>query len=156
MTCERRLGKLLGLPAILEGRQVGRVEKAVIAPEGDRMRGLMIRRGFGGAKWAGEGDILVLGEVCVVLKRLPRRMPRHVDFALRSVRDTGGMPLGWVTDAYVQTDSFRLTALEISLGWTEELQGRRYLAYTWRVIPGTDEVMIPCGCILEKQMRARR
>lgn len=150
-TSEMRLGQLLGLPVILEGRMIGRIERAVISPEGDRLRGVMLRRGLGGAKWASREDIEVLGEVSVILRHPPARAPRDAGFSLRGVRDTGGMALGWVTDAYLHTGSFRLTALEISLGLMEELRGGRYLARRWSVSPGTGEVLIPCGCALEKR-----
>jgi len=151
MTSEMRLGQLLGLPVVLEGRMIGRVERAVVSPRGDRLRGVTLRRGLGGARWAAQEDIAVLGDVSVVLWRPPSRLPRDADFSLRSVRDTGGMTLGWVTDAYVRPESFRLTAIEVSLGLMEELRDGRYLARRWHVAPGTDEVLIPCGCTLEKQ-----
>jgi len=151
MTSEMRLGQLLGLPVILQGRMIGRIERAVVSPEGDRLRGVMLRRGLGGAKWAAREDIEVLGEVSVILRRKPARVPRDADFALQGVRDTGGMALGWVTDAYLHTGNYRLTAIEISLGLMEELRGGRYLARRWSVSSGTGEVMIPCGCALEKR-----
>ena len=157
-TSEIRLGQLLGLPVILEGRMVGRIERAVITPDGECLRGVMLRRGLGGAKWASRDHIEVLGEVSVILKHPPTRVPKDADFAFHGVRDTGGMALGWVTDAYLHTGSFRLTALEVSLGLMEELRGGRYLARKWSVTPETGEVLIPCGCALEKrqQLPARR
>ena len=48
-----RLGSLVGLPAALEGRMVGRVEQTVLTGDGRYLRGLVIRHGMGGAKWAG-------------------------------------------------------------------------------------------------------
>ncbi len=148
-----RLGSLVGLPAALEGRMVGRVEQTVLTPDGHALRGLVIRHGFGGARWAGAGSIRVLGNVSVILACKPRRLPRDADFTLTSVKDTGGLNLGRVTDAYVNAATFQVTALEISLGLVEEFTCGRMLARSFVVQPAPGEpgqVLIPCGCTLEK------
>lgn len=148
-----RLGSLVGLPAALEGRMVGRVEQTVLTPDGHALRGLVIRHGFGGARWADTDSIRVLGNVSVILACKPRRLPRDADFTLTSVKDTGGLNLGRVTDAYVNAATFQVTALEISLGLVEELTCGRMLARSFVVQPAPGEpgqVLIPCGCTLEK------
>ena len=58
-----RLGSLVGFPAVLEGRMVGRVEQTVLTQDGRSLRGLVIRHGMGSAKWAGCERICLLGEV---------------------------------------------------------------------------------------------
>lgn len=149
MTSDIRLNGVLGLPVIRQGRMVGRVERAVVTADGRSLRGLAIRRGLGGAKWVEARQIVVLGEVSVVIDDGPARLPHDADFFLRSVRDTGGMTLGWVTDVFLNPATYRVTGLELTLGLIEELLGGRLIARSWTVVPGTGQVLVPCGCVLE-------
>lgn len=153
-----RLGSVTGLPVVRSGKLQGRVEQAVLNPDGRSLRGLVVRRGFGGARWLAAEDILVLGEVSVIARRSPGRMPRDAAFALGSVRDTAGLDLGRVTDVYLQPDTRRVAALEITLGPMEELRCGRMLARDFAVHPAPGEpgqVLIPTGCMLER-IRERR
>lgn len=148
-----RLGSLVGLPAALDGQMVGRVEQTVLARDGHSLRGLVVRHGLGGAKWVDAAHIRVLGDVSVILSARPGRLPRDADFTLTSVKDTGGLNLGRVMDAYVNPATFQVTALEISLGLVEELTLGRMLARSFVVRPLPEEpgqVLIPCGCTLER------
>ena len=149
MTSEIRLNSVLGLPVILRGRMVGRVERAVVTMDGRALRGLAIRRGLGGARWVDARDIAVLGEVSVIIDSEPTRLPHDADFFLRMVKDTAGMTLGWVTDVFLNPDTLHVTALELTLGLMEELLGGRLIARNWTVVPGTNQVLVPCGCVLE-------
>ena len=152
-TCERRLSRMLGLPGIHHGRMSGRVERTVAHPQGHALMGVILRKGLGSARWADRKSIAVLGEVSVILSEAPRRLPPDTNFSLGSVRDSGGMTLGWVTDVLFQPDCGAFSALEISLGPTEELLGGRYLIRSWPVHPSSGQVMIPCGCVLEHARR---
>lgn len=148
-----RLGGVVGLPAALEGRMIGRVEQAVLSPDGRSLRGLVLRHGLSGARWAGAESIGVLGQVAVVLRDKPCKLPPHADFLLTSVKDSAGLNLGRVTDAYVNPETLRVMALEISLGLVEDICLGRMLARSYVVRPTPDEpgqVMIPCGCTLER------
>lgn len=145
---EARLGRIVGLPAVCAGRMAGRVERAVLTRDGRALMGLIIRRGMGGAQWASSEDVAILGEVSVILRRMPGRLPREADFALTWVKDSGGMCLGRVTDAYVDPATRTVSALEVDLGPVETLRSGRLLAREFTV-SGTC-VMIPCGCALEK------
>ena len=143
---------------VCAGKLQGRVEQAVLNPEGRSLRGLVVRRGFGGARWLAAEDILVLGEVSVIALRRPGRIPRDAAFNLGCVRDTAGLDLGRVTDVYLQPDTRRVAALEITLGPMEELRCGRMLARDFAVHPAPGEpgqVLIPTGCALER-IRERR
>ena len=63
MTCDVRLGQVLGLPAVCGERVVGHVERAVPDESGRQVQGFIIRRGLGGAKWADRSAVTVLGDV---------------------------------------------------------------------------------------------
>ena len=94
----------------------------------------------------------------MIAVRPPGRMPRDAAFVLGSVRDTAGLDLGRVTDVYLQPDTRRVTALEITLGPLEELRCGRMLARDFAVHPAPGEpgqVLIPTGCTLER-IRERR
>ena len=157
MTCkEIRLGSITGLPVILNGRKIGRVEKAVLTPDGRALRGLVTRQGLGGAKWIPGEAASVLGQVSVVTAMHPGRVPRDADFSFGSVRDTAGLHIGRVTDVFLDADTRRITALEVSLGLVEELTVGRLLAreYVVRTAPSEPgQVLIPCGYALEKPER---
>ena len=152
-----RLGSLVGFPAVLEGRMVGRVEQTVLTQDGRSLRGLVIRHGMGSAKWAGCERICLLGEVSVILRGRPGRMPEGAGFALQRVKDADGLILGVVTDAYVNPCTFRVTALEISLGLVEELTCGRMLARSFAVSPAPAEpgqVILPGEGLLERASAA--
>ena len=155
MICDVRLACVLGLPVVLRGRMIGRVERAVVTADGKNLRGLTVRRGLGGAKWVEARRIMVLGEVSVIIDEAPERLPRDADFSLRTVKDTGGMTLGWVTDVLLDPQTYRVTGLELTLGLIEELLSGRLIARSWTVVPGTGQVLVPCGYALETAAQRR-
>ena len=61
MTCDVHLTRVLGLPAVLRGRSQGHVERAVLENDGHALRGLIVRRGFGGAT-----DVLISADNLLV------------------------------------------------------------------------------------------
>ena len=149
-----RLGSVTGLPVVLSGRMVGRVESSVLTTDGRSLRGIVLRHGLGGARWVDSADISVLGGVSVIIVKRPTHPPPDADFTLTSVKDTGGMHLGRVTDVYLNPATRRVTALEISLGPAESLRCGRLMARDDVVRPAPEEpgqVLIPCGCSLEKR-----
>lgn len=145
-----RLGSLIGLPAVLEGRIVGRVEQALLTGDGAGLRGLALRRGLGSARFAPAGDLAAVGSVSVILRRAPVRMPRESPFCFAGVKDTAGLQLGRVTDVYLRADSLKVAALEVSLGPLEDVQRGRMLARHFSVDPLSAQVLIPTGCALER------
>ena len=147
-----RLGGVTGLPVVCAGQLTARVEQTVLTQDGRRLRGLVVRRGFGGARWLPVEDVQVMGQVTVIAARKPGKLPRDADFALGSVRDTAGLELGRVTDVFITGDHGHVAAIEITLGPLEEMTCGRMLAREFAVcpIPGEPgQVLIPTGCALE-------
>ncbi len=138
MTCDVRLGRILGLPAIWGERVVGHVERAVPDEEGKHVQGFVIRRGLGGAKWADRSAIRVLGDVSVILGEKPGRVPKGRDVTLSAVKDEGGLTLGRVTDLWVSQDNLDITALEVTLGLVEDLRSGRRTVRQWAVQMGDE------------------
>lgn len=147
-----RLSALTGLPVIHAGRSCGCVEQAVLTPDGLRLRGLIVRHGLGGARWVDEADIACIGTVSVIAEQKPGRVPPDADFALTSVKDTGGLLLGRVTDVWLDPETRRTGALEVSLGLMETLTGGRLLARQFVACPVPEDpgrVLVPCGMPME-------
>lgn len=147
MTCDVHLTRVLGLPAVLRGRSQGHVERAVLENDGHALRGLIVRRGFGGAKWVARDSIALLGDVSVILRACPTHLPRKTDFRLRTVKDTRGLTLGCVTDVLISADNLLVSELEVSLGLIDDFRdGRRRIRH-FSASPDGD-VLVPEGEIL--------
>ncbi len=137
-----RLGRILGLPAICGERVVGHVERAVPDETGQHVQGFVIRRGLGGAKWADRASVAVLGDVSVILKERPGRVPKGGDHTLSAVKDEGGLTLGRVTDLWISRDALDIAALEVTLGPVEDLRRGRQTIRRWTVQPGDEGLMV--------------
>jgi uncharacterized protein YrrD len=140
-----RLGRILGLPAVWGEQIVGHVERAVPDERGQCIRGFIIRRGLGGARWAAGSTITLLGDVSVILQHKPARIPRGQYVQLGTVKDESGLTLGLITDLWISRDSLAITALEVTLGPMEDLLTGRRTVHAWAVRPGEDgpQVLIP-------------
>lgn len=145
MTCDVRLGRILGLPAVVGARVVGHVERAVPDQTGQYMRGLIIRRGLGGAKWVDRSQVAVLGDVSVILRERPGRVPKGSEITLSAVKDESGLTLGRITDLWISKDALDITALEVTLGPLADLTTGRCTVHKWAVQPGDEgmQVLIP-------------
>ena len=145
MTCDVRLGRVLGLPAVFEGKVVGHVERAIPDESGKAVEGFVIRRGLGGAKWVDCSTVKVLGEVSLVVGVQPARNRKGNIIAMTAVKDEGGLTLGRVTDWWISPNTLDITALEVSLGPLEDLTGGRRKVCQWTIQPGEEgmQVLIP-------------
>lgn len=145
MTCDMRLGRILGLPAVCGGRMVGHVERAIPDEDCRQVAGFVIRRGLGGARWADRSAVTVLGEVSVILREKPGRVPKGSGLSPAAVKDESGLTLGRVTDWWISRDSLEITGLEITLGLLEDLRSGRRRVSQWAVQPGEEglTVLIP-------------
>ena len=145
-----RLGSVTGLPVVCGGRMLGRVEQSILTPSGKSLRGMVIRKGMGGAKWLENDQILVIGGVSVLARGPAGKLPKDADFSLTSVKDASGLRLGRVTDVFLNPETRRVTALEVSLGLVEELRHGRSLIRDFVVQPVPREpgqVLVPCGFV---------
>lgn len=145
MICDVRLGRILGLPAVCGERVVGHVERAVPDETGQHLLGFVIRRGLGSAKWADRSAVAVVGDVSVILRERPGRVPKGCDGFLGPVKDEGGLTLGRVTDLWISKDALDITALEVTLGLMEDLTSGRRRVLKWAVQTGEEgmQVLLP-------------
>lgn len=138
--------RLIGLPVIAQGRQVGHVQRAVLRPDGRALAGVVIRDGLRMAKWVEAGSIELLGKLSVLSAGKPARVPKGAGFKLFRVTDADGLRVGVVTDAMLDESTLRVTALEISSGPVDDLIDGRWfaLAFDVRAQGSTGHVTIPC------------
>lgn len=145
-TCEVRRGRLLGLPCVLGGRDVGRVERCLLAQDGHRLTGLLLRRGLSPARFVPAENVALVGDVSVILRSAPLRTRREADFPLSTVKDSTGLTLGYVTDLWIRPDSLNVTAIEITLGPIDEWRHGRRRVDTWTVNHAR-EVLVPADTL---------
>ena len=130
------LNRLIGMPVVWQDRQVGLVEYAAADAENSCLGGLLMRKGIGGARWSPREDILLAGEHCVMLRARPGRMPEKAFPSFDRAFLFTGECVGDVTDAFIQGETLRILALEISPGPIYRLLGRCAYAPGYRMAAG--------------------
>ena len=138
--------KLIGLPVIRNGKQIGTVERGVLQRDGKALAGLLVKEGLRASRWIGAEDILLLGQLSVLCRTQPVRPPKASAFRLFRVTDANGLRIGIVTDALISEQSLAVTALEISAGPLDDLIDGRFFATSFDVksMGSTGHVTIPC------------
>ncbi|MBQ9196244.1 MAG: PRC-barrel domain-containing protein [Clostridia bacterium] len=138
--------RLIGLPVILEGRQIGTVVRGVVSQDGKTLHGLVVRDGLRASRYVESGAIGMLGKLSVICTGKPVRVPREAAFRLFRVTDANGARIGLVTDVLLDEDTLRVAALEISSGPVDDLIAGRWYAASFhvRAMGGTGQVTIPC------------
>lgn len=129
------LQRIIGLPVIGDGKNLGYVERGVLTRSGKKLEGLVVRRGLGSAKWIGSSAIVVIGERCVLVCAAASRMPKTPEVKLSRVLLTSGENAGMVTDALLSGETLQVKALEVSNGPVYRLLGRKAYATVYRLRP---------------------
>ncbi|MDD3335325.1 MAG: hypothetical protein PHI98_07385 [Eubacteriales bacterium] len=140
------LNRLIGMPVVWQDQQLGYVERGVTDENARRLRGVVIRRGIGAARWVPARALKLVGQRCVLVSQQPESIPEHIDMEMRQVFLTTGERIGQVSDAVLGGMSLRLMALEISQGPLYRLLGHTSYAAAYRVIHtqrSGDEVVVP-------------
>ena len=138
--------RLIGLPVILEGRQIGTVVRGVVRADGKALSGLVVRDGLRASRYLEAADIRMLGRLSVICGGKPVRVPRSAAFQLFRVTDANGARIGLVTDVLLDENTLRVKALEISSGPVDDLVSGRWYATAFAVQAqgNTGHVTIPC------------
>lgn len=129
------LRQMIGLPVVWQDTTLGFVERAVLNDEARRLRGVVIRRGLGNARWIPSRMILTVGEKCVLVCGETLRLPKQAELTLTRAYLTTGECVGLVTDALLDGATMRVSALEVSNGPLYWLMGKRAYATGYRVRP---------------------
>ena len=138
--------RLIGLPVILNGRQLGTVERGVLQKDGKALSGLIIREGLRTSRWVDAGSITLMGQLSILCRTMPIKPPRDAAFRLFRVTDANGLRIGIVTDALLDEKTLAVSALEISAGPLDDLIDGRFFATSYDVksYGATGHVTIPC------------
>ena len=138
--------RLIGLPVILRGRQVGTVVRGVLKKDGKELSGLLVREGLRTSRWIDAGGIALIGQLSVLCRTPPVKPPKDSAFKLFRVTDANGLRIGIVTDALLDEQTLHVTALEISSGPLDDLIDGRFFATSFHVKSYgiTGHVTIPC------------
>ena len=138
--------RLIGLPVISQGRQVGTVERGVLKKDGKALSGLLIREGLRTSRWVDAKSISLIGQLSILCRTPPVRPPKDSAFRLFRVTDANGLRIGVVTDAMLNEETLSVTALEISSGPLDDLIDGRFFATSFHVksYGATGHVTIPC------------
>ena len=139
------LKRLIGLPVIAGGEEMGRVLRGVLDKDGRRLNGLVVRGALRGARWLPRDSISFLGDVSIIASGGLSRCPRDSTFRLFRVSDTQGARLGVVTDALIDEKTLAVVALQVSSGPVDDLIDGRWYATSYCVTPagrGTGHVTI--------------
>jgi len=139
--------RLIGLPVILDGRQIGTVARGVVQRDGKALLGVVVHSGLRASRFLPAGSIRMLGRLSILANEKPGRMPKEAAYKLFRVTDANGARIGLVTDVLVDENSLRVHALEISAGPVDDLLDGRWYAAAFDVKPfgNTGHVTIPCG-----------
>ena len=141
------LKKMIGLPVMLNGKTGGTVMRGVLTADGRSLKGIVMRGGLQGPRWLGRDQIALIGRLSVIATGKPGRLPRDADYRLFRVSDPEGTRLGIVTDALLNEETLRVTALEISGGPLDDLIEGRWYATAYHVQPRGEygHVTVPYG-----------
>ncbi len=141
------LKKMVGLPVIVNGKAAGSVLRGVLTEDGRCLRGIVVRGGLKGARWIPREQIELVGKLSVIAGGRPRRVPKAAEYRLFRVSDPDGARLGVVTDALINEETLRVSALEISGGPLDDLLSGRWYATAFHVQTAgeTGHVTVPLG-----------
>lgn len=137
------LNRMIGLPVVLGDLRIGSVERAVPDARAQRLNGLVVRRGIGGAKWVPADAVELVGERCVLIRRKPCRAPELPPEGGTVALSTSGERIGEVTDGLLRGDTLRVVALEVSLGPLYRLMGKSAYAVGYEARMAQRTVIAP-------------
>lgn len=132
------LNRLVGMPVIWQDQNLGSVERCVTDPQARRLRGVIIRRGIGMARWIPSEAVTLVGESCVLVRQKPESIPDELPEEMNEVYLTSGEKVGHVSDGVLDGLTLRLKALEVSSGLFYQLMGETAYVMRYHVFPSRD------------------
>ena len=132
---------LIGLPVILESRELGRV--SAVDPEDDlrALRGIYFSCGFMGTRFVPRDKLDLIGDVAVLVHAPGRKSPPCAPALPRRALSPDGARLGVITDAIVDEETFAIPMLELSGGYLDDLTRGRDLVGAFSVTQNGDVVI---------------
>ena len=130
------LNRIAGMPVVWQDRQIGCVERGIADASARRLRGLVIRKGIGAARWLPAESVRLVGRSCVLAGAKPEPLPDGLTDSMLQAYLTTGERAGQVSDALFSGLTLRLIALEVTPGPVYALLGRCAYTIAYRVIRG--------------------
>ena len=122
----RKIRSLIGMPVICSRRKIGRLAQANLSADLQRMEGIWVDGGLAGTRYIPSEHLSMLGEHAVLsdVRGTRRKCTGHPIF-YRAI-STNGRRIGAIVGAEVDEISFLVCALELTLGfWDDLYRGRR-------------------------------
>ena len=122
----RKIRSLIGMPVICSRRRIGRLAQADLSDDLRRLEGIWVDSGLAGTRYIPAEHLNMLGERAVLAEeRGHRRKCTGRPIFYRAV-STNGQRLGAIVGAEVDEISFLVCALELTMGFWDDLTlGRR-------------------------------
>lgn len=113
------------MPVVCRGKRVGRAIRAELSEDMTRLQGIWVGAGLRGTRYIPAEEIQMLGQVAIMADSLGTRRRMTASPLFQRATATNGIRLGAVTGAEVDEISLRVTALELSRGFWDDLLTRR-------------------------------
>ena len=134
------LQRMIGAAVIWQNCRIGWVERAFSDDSLRSLKGIVVRRGLGGAGWLGREQLLLAGRTCVIALDRPLKLPRMAQEPLRRVYLAQGAWSGVVSDLLLDGETLKVCALEVSLSPSSRLTGRCLYAVQYTCSPADGSV----------------
>lgn len=140
----RNAKSLIGMPVIMDGRQIGRALDIGMDQTFKEVTGLYIDCGFRGSRFVPAKEIELIGDVVIFVRSLGKRS--RVDGAnqMRRALSSDGMRIGAICGALIGSD-MNIEALELSRGYIDDLIGGRQFVRQYTAGQNGREVVINEG-----------
>ena len=121
----RKLRTLIGMPVVVQNRRIGRVVQAALSEDLTSLDGLWVDEGLRGTRLIPSESLEMLGRIAVVADEPGKRKKGRAGGLFFRAVGTDGSRLGAITGAEIDELSFAVCALELSMGfWDDLLFGR--------------------------------
>jgi len=122
----RKLRNLIGMPVVLGGRKIGRLVQAELSSDMSELSGIWVDCGLRGTRRIPAENLEMIGRKAVSVDSRGERRRCKTGFAIRRAVSTDGRRIGAITGAEIDELTFRVQALELSMGlWDDLCSGRR-------------------------------
>lgn len=138
----RKIRNLIGMPVLCNRQRLGRLVQVELSSDLKRLEGVWVDCGLKGSRYIAAEHLGMIGEVAVLADDRGRRRRCTAQSLLRRAAGTDGRRLGACVGAEIDEVSLLVCALEVSLGFWDDLYAGRVRAEHYTVHPGRDEVVI--------------
>lgn len=139
---------LIGMPAVLAetGLRIGRVTRVFLDDSLQRVSGVWVSEKRGRLRFIPAREISMIGEVAIFVHSIGDRRGEGGPMRIRRALNGAGMLIGAVAGAYLNEETLKIDALEVSLGFWEDIARGRQLVRDFAVrLPEGDVTVIGEG-----------